>query len=118
MIPKLRAVLGRWPFPAGDPHRNASGVGGPGSRSGGRPGAADEGLKYSRLLLQSVADNSAAVIFVKDLEGRFLLINRRFEELFGVSRDDVAGKTDFDLFPVDHAAAFRAFDRRVLAAGK
>jgi PAS domain S-box-containing protein len=63
-------------------------------------------------------DNSAAVIYVKDLEGRYLLINRRFEELFHVSREAVTGMTDRDLFPKARADAFRAFDRRVLAAGK
>ena len=75
-------------------------------------------LDKSRHLLQSIMDNSTAVIYVKDLEGRFLLINRRFEELFHVVREEVAGKTDYDVFPKTRADAFRNFDRRVLAAGR
>ena len=74
-------------------------------------------LRESKHLLQSIIDNSAAVIYVKDLEGRYLLINRRYEELFHVKRQEIAGKTDFDIFPKERADAYRAFDRRVVAAG-
>jgi len=64
--------------------------------------------------LDAILDNSAAVIYLKDRKGRFMLINRRFEELFHVARESVIGKTDHDLFPVYMADAFRANDRRVL----
>src|SRR5205823_3952731 len=50
----------------------------------------------------------------KDLEGRFLLINRQFEELFHVTRAQVVRKTDYDLFPQAMADAFRVNDQRVL----
>jgi PAS domain S-box-containing protein len=71
----------------------------------------------SQCLLRAIIDNSTAVIYVKDLEGRYLLINRRFEELFHVGREEAAGKTDFELFPRERAEAFCAFDRQVVAAG-
>jgi PAS domain S-box-containing protein len=74
-------------------------------------------LDASRAQLQSIMDNSTAVIYVKDLEGRYLLINRRFEKLFHVTRETVAGKTDYDLFPRVRADAFRALDCQVLATG-
>jgi PAS domain S-box-containing protein len=76
-----------------------------------------EALQGSRHLLQSIIDNSAAVIYVKDLEGRYLLVNRRFEELFHVTRESVAGRTDYDLFSKERADAYHAFDERVIAAG-
>jgi diguanylate cyclase (GGDEF)-like protein/PAS domain S-box-containing protein len=79
---------------------------------------AEEALRGSRQLLQSILDNSTAVIYVKDLEGRFLLINRRFEELFHVTREGIVDKTDHDLFPKERADAFRANDLEALAAGK
>jgi PAS domain S-box-containing protein len=68
--------------------------------------------------LRSILDNSSAVIYIKDPEGRFVLINRKFEELFHVTRQDVVGKTDRDLFPGYMADAFRANDRRVLKEGR
>ena len=75
-------------------------------------------LRESQRLLQSIIDNSAAVIYVKDLGGRYLLINRRYEELFHVKRQDIAGKTDYDIFPRELADAYRAFDQRVVTAGR
>lgn len=75
-------------------------------------------LAESQQLLRAIVDNSCAVIYVKDLEGRYLLINRRFEELFHVTRLSVAGKTDHDVFPAEQAEAFRANDSEVLAAGR
>lgn len=69
-------------------------------------------LSESELLLQSVVNNSTAVIYVKDLEGRYVLVNRRYEELFHIPKARVVGKTDYDFFPKDQADAFRAVDRR------
>jgi two-component system cell cycle sensor histidine kinase/response regulator CckA len=74
----------------------------------------EEALRASQRLLQGIVDNSGAVIYVKDTEGRYLLVNRRFEDLFRVSRRDVLGKTDLDLHPPDRAEALRASDARVL----
>ena len=67
--------------------------------------------------LQAILDNSATVIFLKDLQGRYLLVNRRFEELFHVVKADVIGHTDYDIFPSEIAQRFQANDRAVLAAG-
>jgi PAS domain S-box-containing protein len=68
--------------------------------------------------LQAILDNSAAVIFLKDLQGRYLLVNRRYEELFNATRMEVVGRTDYDIFPVGVAEKFRANDRAALEAGK
>ena len=68
--------------------------------------------------LQAILNNSASVIFLKDLEGRYRLINRRWEELFHKPQEDVLGRTDYDLFAAATADEFRANDRAVLAAGK
>lgn len=68
--------------------------------------------------LQSILDNSSAIIFVKDLQSRYRLINRRYEELFHVRTSEVVGRTDFDLFPPEIAAPFVENDRIVFASGK
>ena len=70
----------------------------------------------SKRLLQ-VIDNSSAVIYMRDSDGRYLLVNRRYEELFGVRRREIVGLTDFDLFPPEVAADFRANDLKALASG-
>jgi DNA-binding response OmpR family regulator len=58
-----------------------------------------EALGESQRLLQAIIENATAVIYVKDLEGRYLLINRRFRTLLHITRESVAGKTDQDFFP-------------------
>ncbi len=68
--------------------------------------------------LQAILNNSESVIFFKDLNGNYLPINRRFEELFHVSRASVLGHTDYDFFPAATADIFRANDLAVLQAGK
>src|SRR5262249_44213406 len=78
---------------------------------------AEEALRKSEGQLHAILDNSAAVISVKDARGRYILVNRSFETLFHLSRQQVTGLTDHDLFPQEMADAFRANDEKVLAAG-
>jgi PAS domain S-box-containing protein len=74
-------------------------------------------LRASEERLRMILDTSPAVIFVKDLEGRYQFVNRRFEDLFNVNRDEVRGKRDSDLFPAKVVAALQANDAEVLANG-
>ncbi|MDP3482305.1 MAG: DUF4118 domain-containing protein, partial [Sulfuricella sp.] len=62
--------------------------------------------KEATRFARAIADNSNAVIFVKDLAGRYLFVNWLYETLFHVSAATIAGKTDSDLFPRDMADAF------------
>ena len=64
-----------------------------------------------------MADNSAAIIWVKDLEGRYLLIHGSYEKLFDLRREEIIGKTDYELMPAERADIFRAVDQQALAAG-
>ncbi len=72
---------------------------------------------HSEQRLQAILDNSATVIFLKDLQGRYLLVNRRYEELFHVTKANIVGRTDDDIFPTELANRFQANDRAALAAG-
>lgn len=63
-------------------------------------------------------DNSPTVIFIKDDRGRFVAVNRLFEELFRIKREEVEGKEDFDIFPLEIAESVIANDRRVLITGE
>jgi len=79
---------------------------------------AEEALRESERRLQDIIDNTTAVIFVKDLELRYVLVNREYERLYHVQRDQIRGKTDFDIRPHDIAEEVRANDRRVIEAGE
>ncbi|MBF0417847.1 MAG: PAS domain S-box protein, partial [Magnetococcales bacterium] len=76
-----------------------------------------ESLKESQGRLQGILDHSRAVITLKDPRGCYVLINRRFEELFGVREIDFLGHTDWDIFPEKLADEARAFDVMALENG-
>jgi len=69
-------------------------------------------------LFHAVIEHASAIIYVRDLAGKYLLINQRYEDLFHIKRDAVVGKTDHDLWPREVADSFRAFDLQALAAGR
>ena len=77
---------------------------------------AEEGLRDSEQRLQSILDNTTAVIYVKDRDGKYILVNRQYERLFHVTRAQMVGRTDYDFFPKEAADAFRANDLQVLHA--
>lgn len=76
-----------------------------------------EAVRESDERIQAIIDNSTAVIYVKDIAGRYILVNRHFEQLFDVTSEALCGRDDFDLFPRDLAEAFRANDMRVVDEG-
>lgn len=75
---------------------------------------AQEALEQSQELLQGVINNSPALIFIKDTEGRYLLVNDRVLEVRGGPRQRFIGRTVFDLLPEPFATEFDATDREVL----
>ena len=75
---------------------------------------AEDALRRSEKLLRDVADNTTAVIYVKYTDGRYLLVNRRFEQIFNLTADQIVGRTDHDIFPREAADAFRANDMLVI----
>src|SRR5262249_28091423 len=78
---------------------------------------AERQLRESRSRLSAVIDNSPAVIFVKDREGRYLLVNRPLEQEAGRSAEQIIGRTDEEIFGPEVAARFRQMDLEILATG-
>jgi PAS domain S-box-containing protein len=76
--------------------------------------ATHERVSRREAQLDAILENTSAMIWLKDRKGRYLLVNRRYEEVFKVERDKVVGKTDYDIFPSYLADGFKANDRRVL----
>jgi PAS domain S-box-containing protein len=77
-----------------------------------------EGKLYeSEARLRAILDNSPGMVFLKDTEGRYLHVNRQFEEAFHMTREHVVGKTDEAIFAPEQAATFRTNDLKVLQAG-
>jgi PAS domain S-box-containing protein len=74
-------------------------------------------LRDSGRRMKDVLDNVPAIVFMKDPGGRYLLVNRAFEQGLQISSDAVAGKTDYEIFPAALADALRVNDQRVLESG-
>jgi PAS domain S-box-containing protein len=67
--------------------------------------------------LMALLDNTSAVIYMRDTDGKYLLVNREYERLFNVRRQDIVGLTDHDLFPMAVADEFRANDLMAISLG-
>ena len=78
---------------------------------------AEAALQSSQETLQKIIDGSSAVIFAKDLDGKYLFINSLYERLFHVSKSEIIGKTDHDIFPAEVAAGIRRCRPEGLAGG-
>ncbi len=68
--------------------------------------------------ITSILKYTPAVVYIKDIEGRYLLVNSRYEELFGVKTEDVRGKTDYEILPQEVANQFRAHDLEALSQSR
>ncbi len=80
--------------------------------------AQQEALRANRFL-DAIVEHMPSMLFVKDAqELRFTHFNRTGEALLGVTRDQILGKTDYDLFPPEEAAFFQEKDRETLAGDK
>lgn len=76
-------------------------------------------LKRTQIFLDAVVESIPSMVFVKDAkDGRFVLLNKAGENLLGLSRADLIGKSDFDLFDREDAERFRLADNAVVASGQ
>jgi len=68
--------------------------------------------------LQSILDNATSLMYIKDLEGKYLLVNRQFKEALNVNENTVIGKTDFDFADRKEAMRFKYSDDEVIKTRK
>jgi len=71
---------------------------------------AEDALRRNEQLLQDIVNNTTAVIYVKYANGKYLLINRQFEQIFNLTADQIVGHTDHEIFPLEAADTYRAND--------
>jgi len=77
---------------------------------------AERDLRESESRLQAVIDGSLSVIYIKDLESRYFMVNRRYAEVLNIEKEGIVGRNDFDLFPAKTAEEFQGNDRTALAS--
>ena len=76
-----------------------------------------EQLQHREELFNSFMDNSPAIAFMKDEQGKMVYANAALLQRFGKSREDILGKTDYELWP-EAAENIIEHDKSVLASGQ
>ncbi|AGC41905.1 sensory box histidine kinase [Myxococcus stipitatus DSM 14675] len=78
----------------------------------------EQTLRATEAQMQDILDHAPAAIYVKDELGRYVFVNRAHEDVIGMTRAEVMGRTDLDLYPREMAEVFVVNDRRVLLSGQ
>jgi len=79
---------------------------------------AEEDLGRQAGLITSLLDSIPAMIFFKDVNGVYLDCNHEFSTFVAKTREEIIGKTDYNLFDKEIADSFRDNDRKMLEMGK
>ncbi len=76
-----------------------------------------EALRQNEKLLRAIVDHAPSPIYVKDLEGRYIVVPHAYKEHVMQCQEPALGETDYDIFPTEVADALRAHDRQVIERG-
>ncbi|MGE5612570.1 MAG: PAS domain S-box protein, partial [Bacillota bacterium] len=79
---------------------------------------ADKEKAESYALLRAVTEGTTDAAFVKDIHGRYLMVNTAGSRLLGKSVSEVVGKTDAELFTPESAQRIRQIDQAIMAEGQ
>jgi sigma-B regulation protein RsbU (phosphoserine phosphatase) len=79
---------------------------------------AEAALRRDRDLLHAVIQSTTDAVFVKDLSGRYVLLNPAAAKAFGRPAQEILGRTDAELLGTEAAAATVAHDEAVFASGQ
>jgi len=79
---------------------------------------AEEVLRESEARFQAVLDNMPAAVYLRDNDGRYILINAAYREIYDVTDDEIFGKTLHELLPPGKAQEFENQDREVIKSGR
>ncbi|MCK4704723.1 MAG: diguanylate cyclase, partial [Gammaproteobacteria bacterium] len=78
----------------------------------------EEALRSKQREIEDIIENAPSVISMKTVDGKYLMVNHLFAEIFRLSCDDVIGRIDMDIFPSETAQEFRDNDLKVVKGKK
>jgi PAS domain S-box-containing protein len=79
---------------------------------------AEQAVIQTKQQLQDMFDNTPAAVYVKDLQGRYILVNKVWRERTGLTDSDIIGKTRNELFPHLQDGIWTETEQLVLESGK
>jgi PAS domain S-box-containing protein len=79
---------------------------------------AENTLVEAHKMFASISDGSTDAIFVKDVQGCYLLFNKEAARIVGKKPEAVIGKDDYFIFPADEAKTVMDGDRKVMESGR
>jgi PAS domain S-box-containing protein len=77
-------------------------------------GKSEAARKENEYRLNSIMDNSTALIYIKDTKGRYLMANKKFKDFFGITDEMLIGRTDYDFNTKERADYFKETDAHVI----
>ena len=77
----------------------------------------EKSLRKQQRLLKTILDVTPDMLMLKDLNFVYTAVNTAACRFFGKLENEIVGKTDFDLLPLDEAQICRRGDMRVLETG-
>ncbi|MGB3405340.1 MAG: chemotaxis protein CheB [Microcoleaceae cyanobacterium] len=73
-------------------------------------------LRKSEARLRAILETTSSIIYMKDIAGRYLIVNQQLLKAFNLTEEEVIGKSDLDIFPTDFSDTFTSHDRQVIEA--
>ena len=77
-----------------------------------------QALQKNYNLLLTVIDSTPAALFVKDIQGRYMMLNAAGASIIGKSVNEIIGRDDTELFPPEMAGNIRRTDFQIMRAGE
>lgn len=78
----------------------------------------EHALKTNQHILRAIIDNAPAVIYVKDTNGRLIIVNRLYARVLNKSVDEIIGKNESDLFPEELVAEWHRSEQGIFESGE
>jgi diguanylate cyclase (GGDEF)-like protein/PAS domain S-box-containing protein len=74
-----------------------------------------DALKEHQYKLEGIIDNSPVGIYMKDRQGHYIIVNDAWQNCLNLPKEDILGKTDFEILPVKQAAKITQYDDQVIS---
>ena len=69
--------------------------------------------EHQQKLMQDIIDNIPSAVYIKDIEGKYVIVNKKFGEIFGLKPEDILGRKDTEVFSDQRQESYQIADEQV-----